>query len=90
MQQPASLCVSSCLWKLQSKITKIFPSYTLCKLQVTPLERTDVGYQLNKAKAKGEEEKGETSVNTALGKLWQKRTVVADAGGQQMYEKSVV
>lgn len=90
MQQSASLCESSCLRKLRSKITKIFLFCTLCELQATPLERTDVGYQLNKAKAKGEEEKGETSVNTASEKLWQKRTVVADAGGQQMYEKSVV
>jgi len=57
---------------------------------VTPLERTDAGYQLNKAKAKEEEEKGETSVNTALRKLWQKRTVVADAGGQQTYQRSAV
>lgn len=55
-----------------------------------PPQRTDDGYQLNEAKAKGKEEKGEPSVNTALGKLWQKRTVVADAGQQQLYQKSAV
>lgn len=54
------------------------------------LERNNAGYQLNKAKASGDEEKGDTSVNMALRKLWQRRTLVADAGGQQIYQKSAV
>lgn len=44
-------------------------------------------YHLNKEK---EEEKGQTSVNTALGKHWQKRTDIADAGGQQISQKSAL
>lgn len=88
MQQSASLYAILPLQTMEQN-TKIFLGFfhTVQALRdATPKNWWRVSAE--RAKVKGEKEKGETSVNTALGKLWQKRTVAADAGEQQIYQKS--